>query len=278
MLEAGPTVIVVRRVLVGMERQFENWNGRLVAAAGNFQGYVGSEIQAPNDAHPQEWVNIYRFDRQENLDRWLESDQRGSLMREGSEFLDGPTREQRIAQADPEADVVTAVMSKRIRPGVEDDYARAQVGITQAMSQFPGFIRSQVFEPVPGIQDAHVTVFTFESRTKLDKWLESDERHLALAEVEPYLDGANTLSVVGGFGGWFATEAPFTPPKWKQATTVLIALFPMTLTLSLIQGWFAPDVPWVPALFVSNVVGVAILTWILMPLVTTLLRPWLSHA
>ena len=93
--------------------------------------------------------------------------------------------------------------------------------------------------------------------------------------IEPLLEGEKTLAVVGGFGGWFAAQAN-EPRKWKQALAVLIALYPTTLTLGYLQRTFAADVPWVPALFVSNVVALVVLTWWLMPVVTNALKGWLD--
>ena len=58
---------------------------------------------------------------------------------------------------------------------------------------------------------------------------------------------------------------------------MLIALFPTTLTLSFLQRTFVSDVPWVPALFVSNVLGIMVLTWLLMPAVTRVLATWLER-
>jgi uncharacterized protein len=83
--------------------------------------------------------------------------------------------------------------------------------------------------------------------------------------------------VVGGFAGWFEIDGAPGPPRWKQGVAVLVALYPTTLLLGFVQRTFAADAPWVPALFVSNVVGIAILTWLLMPLVTRLLAPWLNR-
>lgn len=275
-MASAPTVIVSRRVQPNRDREFRDWNKRLVSAAKRFPGYVFSEMQPPGEAHPDEWITVYRFERQRDLDRWLDSDERRSIMADGEVFIEGATREQRVALADAEASAVTAVMSKRVRPNAVGAYRDAHVEITRAMSGFAGFIRSQVSEPVPGIQDEHVTVFTFDSRSNLDAWLDSDERAEVLTMVEPLLEGEQTLNVVEGFGGWFSSTSN-APVRWKQAIAVLLALYPTTLMLGAVQRTVAPDVPWVPALFVSNVLGVAILTWLLMPFVTTRLRSWLDR-
>lgn len=274
MSNAIPTVVVARRVKPGMEREFRLWNERLRIAAEQFQGHLGSEAQAPGEAHPGEWINIYRFDSQDTLETWLCSDERVALMSEGMDFVDGPTREQHIAQRDLRSDVVTAVMSVRISADAFDEYRRAHGAITQAMGRFPGFVRSELVEPDPGVQDDHVIVFSFDSRAHLDGWLESDERAQVLRRVDPLIEGERTLNVVGGFGGWFAVEQEHAPVRWKQAIAVLVALYPTTLTIGFIQRALVPDAPFVPALFVSNVLGIAALTWLLMPVVTRVLDPW----
>lgn len=276
MTDAAPTVIVSRRARAGHDDAFRSWNGRLQAAAASFPGHVSSEAQPPSDAHPGEWIIVYRFATQTELDAWLESDERRTLMAEGEALLDGPTREQRIAGPDPSAQTVTAVVSERIDPHQLAAFHRAQAEIARRMETFPGFLRCEVAEPVPGIQDDHVIVFSFSTREDLDRWLRSDERRDALRALDPLVEGERTLNVLGGFAGWF-TGSGGEPPRWKQAVAVLIALYPTTVTLGWLQRTLAPDVPWVPALFVSNVVGIALLTWLLMPRLTALLSPWLQR-
>lgn len=273
--DASPTVIVSRRAKVGLERQFEEWNDQIRAAAARFEGYLGSEAQPPDTAHPDEWVIVYQFHTQANLDRWLDSAERASLMAAGQHLLAGPVREQRLARPSSDGQVVTAIMSQHIRPEDIEAFRKAEGLIALTMSAFAGFISLEHSEPVPGVQDDYIVAFTFASRADLDRWLQSDARRDVLQLVEPFIEGERTLNVVRGFGGWFVAKDEQGPPRWKQAVTVLIALYPTTLTLGYLQNVVAPDVPWVPALFVSNVLGIAILTWLLMPVVTRLLRDWL---
>lgn len=276
MAEPTPTIVVSRRVLPGKEREFERWNDRIRAAAESFPGHLGSEAQPPSEAHPDEWMVIYRFATAEQLDAWMDSGIRHRLIEEGDRLLDGPVREQRMVQTDPDS-AVTAIMSQRVEPGDRMAFRRAHAEITLAMRDFPGFVACELVEPVPDVQDDTIVVFSFASRADLDRWLGSQERRDVLDLIEPLVEGERTLNVVGGFAGWFSTDSTTEPPRWKQAIAVLIALFPTTLLLSLVQRAWFDEVPWVPALFVSNVAGIAVLTWLLMPFVTRLLGPWLER-
>ena len=207
----------------------------------------------------------------------MSSSERRALLEEGDRLLAGPVREQRLMQSEPGPGAVTAVMSQRVRPDAWGEFRRAHAEITLVMRDFPGFLSCDLAEPVPGVQDDHVVVFSFDSRQHLDQWLQSDARRTVLERIGPLIDGDRTLNVVGGFAGWFRIDHERQPPRWKQAVTVLIALFPTTLGLGFAQRTLTPDAPWIPALFVSNVVGIAILTWLLMPAVTRVLGKWLQR-
>lgn len=277
MSEATPTVIVSRRVRAGAEHEHEQWTNRMRSAVERFDGFLGSERQPPNAAHPDEWVIMYRFASVAELDAWLSSAQRSALMQEGERLLTGPAREQRIVEPAAGAAAVTAVLSQRIRPDAEEAFHHVQARMLGAMEQFEGFLRSDHLPPVPGVQDDHVVVFSFATMADLDRWLESDERRDLLTDLAPLIEGERALSIVGGFAGWFPTPGLPKPVQWKQAVAVLIALFPTTLTLVFLQRSLVPDVPWVAALLVSNALVVAILTWLLMPLVTRMLGGWLRR-
>jgi antibiotic biosynthesis monooxygenase (ABM) superfamily enzyme len=127
---------------------------------------------------------------------------------------------------------------------------------------------ADVFEPVEGVQEDAVNVVAFIARRHLDAWLASQRRRALLAEIEPHLAQDRVTNVVGGFGGWFPGEGPHEVRRWKQAALVLLALYPTALL---------PDLSLVPAVFLANAAGVAILSWLLMPWLTRTLDGWLRR-
>jgi len=279
-----PTVVVARRARPGADVAFEAWLRRLDAAAHDAPGHLRSALREPNEQHPDEWTIVYQFDSVECRQSWLDSPVRRRLLEEGRELTDGEPREQVLAMAYEPAPV-TAVASFRLGsdgvsrvPGFERD-------VRAALAHFDGYLAGQVFEPVPGVQDDTVVTFTFDTRAHLDAWLESAERAELLAAIEPHVEGERMVNVVDdlagslgpSFAGWFggASEGPV--KRWKQASVVLLALFPTSLGLTLVRGWLLPDLPLVPAVFVSNVAGIVVLTWLLTPYLTRLLAGWLHR-
>jgi antibiotic biosynthesis monooxygenase (ABM) superfamily enzyme len=270
-----PTVVIARTPVPGREAEFEAWLRRLVAEARQAPGHVHSDIQPPNAVHPGEWIVLYQFDDAELLDAWLRSERRKALMEGGADLAIGQARQQVVALAQ-QPEPVTAVASFRVVPGSEHRYADFHQRLLALLKTFPGFLRSEVFDPVEGVQDDTVVVFAFDSREHLDAWLDSDRRRALLAEIAPFLEGDRTINVVGGFAGWFGPQGAAVK-KWKQATVVLLALVPTALVLTNVRQWLLPDVHWTLGVLFGNVVGVALLTWVLIPSLTKLLAGWLRR-
>lgn len=239
-------------------------------------GHLDATTQPPNPQHPDEWVIVYRFESAETLDAWLTSERRRELLDEGAELLDGDAREQVIALAD-DATSVTAVASFRLRPGADTEFRERYRELRDALDGFDGFIRSELVEPVPDTQEDTAIVFSFTDRAALDHWLESDERRDILAGIDPLLEGDRTVNVVGGFAGWFSGPTAVAPKRWKQAALVLLALYPTALTLGYVREATLPGLAAPVAVLLGNVVGVAILSWVLMPMLTRRFDGWLRR-
>lgn len=266
---------MARTPRAGLEREFERWLRRITDTAARAPGHVGSNLQAPGPQHPDEWVIVYQFGDQSLLDAWIESPVRAALLAEGSELTDGDARVQRLAMGSGD-DPVTAVASFRVRSGHKELFEQDYNEAIDSIESFDGFLRAQLFPPVEGVQDETVIVFSFQSREQLDVWLESEAREMVLARLDHHIEGERQVNVVGGFGGWFSLGESRVK-TWKQAGVVLLALYPTVLALNEILGWLIPDVPYLLAILIGNIISVAILSWILMPRLTKLLDRWLRQ-
>jgi len=276
---AAPTTVVARRVHPDREDEFRAWDWRIRAAAASYPGYLGSEVQPPTTSHPGEWVTVYSFATVEELEAWLQSDERKAFMVEVDPMIDGDAREQRVAGMRVTSEPVTIVFSQCVAPHNQDEFVALHDDAVERLGEFPGFLGSQLLPPVEGVQEEYVIVASFASRTNLDRWLESDTRREWLDQIEQLVEGDRTYNVVGGFGGWFPSQASQSqgPKRWKQAIAVFVALFPTVLLITLIRGAIAPNMNVVLAVFIGNVLGILILTYVLMPPLTHRLRHWLSR-
>ncbi|MGB5168021.1 MAG: antibiotic biosynthesis monooxygenase [Acidimicrobiia bacterium] len=276
---SAPTVVVARHVNPGSEDDFRAWDRRIRAAAAAHAGFLGSEVQEPNPSHPGEWVTVYSFATVEQLDAWLESEDRKALIEEVQGMIDGPGREQHVAGLRTAPEPVTVVFSQRIAPHNEAEFVELHDDVVGRLRKFEGFLGSDLLQPVKGVQDEHVIVASFASRADLDRWLESDSRREWLVRTDQLVEGDRTVNVVGGFGGWFPArpDQPEGPKRWKQSIAVFLALFPTSLIITLGRVEAAPNMNVVLSVFIGNVLGILALTYVLMPRVTRWLGSWLTR-
>lgn len=269
---------MARTAKPGREPEAKAWLDELVQEASLRQGFVQCDVQPPGPQHPDEWVVVYEFTDQATLSAWLESPTRTDRIGAEKELFAGVAREQILATRTQSQQGVTAVSSFRLRPdaaGATFDAAYAQ--LRRAVESFDGSIQCELFAAEPGLQDETIVVFSFDNRTLLDRWLNSPERIEAMAKIDPLLLADRTTNVIGGFAGWFANPSGSRVRTWKQAALVLVALYPTALAVGFVRDLFLPDLAGPVATFISNAVGVAILSWLVMPPLTRRFADWLRR-
>lgn len=72
---------------------------------------------------------------------------------------------------------VTAVASRRVKPGREQEFENWVSGILAAANEFPGYLGSEILRPSdPGDREYKI-VFRFNHESNLHAWEASKERH-----------------------------------------------------------------------------------------------------
>ncbi|MGY4969131.1 antibiotic biosynthesis monooxygenase [Streptomyces nigrescens] len=280
------TVVTSQKVREGRADEYQRWQDRTNAAAREFEGFVGAEVYPPGAGEANEWVAVFRFSAMDYLTAWLNSDRRQELLDEAHELFEGPPTQEVLqggSPAQPAPEVVTAVISHEVKPGCEEGFLNWQEKTLGEQEKAPGFMGSELFAPVAGVQENWVVVFRFESREYLDNWLGSDVRKKLLEEGSRYFTSYDVRKVGSSFSGWFRFdhgEDRSAPPNWKQAMTVLLALYPTVMVLNLTVGYGLEklEIREYIGLFLSNVLSVSALTWLLMPTVNRVFAFWLVPA
>jgi uncharacterized protein len=172
---------------------------------------------------------------------------------------------------------VTTTVTRRVRPGHETAYEEFLEGIIAAASRFRGYLGVEVFRPAAG-GDEYRTVYRFDSSENLRRWLDSDERASWLERAEPHAVGPMRTQFLTGLESWFTLGAqPGTPPPppRKMALLTWITIFPLLTLIVTVLGPLLDGVALVPRLAITTAVMVPLMTWVVMPRVTRLLRGWL---
>ena len=173
---------------------------------------------------------------------------------------------------------VTTTVTRRVKPGHEPLYEQFLAGINAAARQFPGHLGVEVFRPESAAVGEYRIVYRFDTRDHLRAWLESDERAAWLERAEPHVIGPMRTRFVTGLESWFTLPGRPSippPPPYKMALLTWITIFPLITLVVIALDPLLEKLDLVPRLAVTTAVTVPIMTWLVMPRVTRLLRSWL---
>jgi uncharacterized protein len=168
-------------------------------------------------------------------------------------------------------------VTRRVKPGHEPFYEQFLAGIIAAASEFPGHLGVEVFRPQSAASGEYRTVYRFDSEEHLRAWLDSDEHAAWLERAEPHVIGPMRTSFVTGLETWFTLpgHSGSAPPPYKMALVTWITIFPLITAIVAITGPRLKDLPLVLRLAITTALTVPLMTWVVMPRVTRLLRGWL---
>ncbi len=166
---------------------------------------------------------------------------------------------------------------RRVRPGCEAEFQTALREFFQDSFAHSAVLGASMLVPAPGSTSREFGILrTFATTAERDAFYASslfrdwDERAARLTE------GAPVYRQLHGMEAWFRSELTL-PPRWKMALVTFAAVYPLTSLLPPLFGrWLAPLHPLLINVVTTSVI-VGSLTWLIMPLLTRVLRGWL-HA
>ena len=79
--------IVTHKVRTGEEERYEAWLADIFIASSGFSGYLGREIFRPSDGS-RKYTSVVRFDSQDSLNAWAESETRKSFVSKVHDLLE----------------------------------------------------------------------------------------------------------------------------------------------------------------------------------------------
>ena len=176
-------------------------------------------------------------------------------------------------------DPVTVLYSRRVKPGREADFEAWARGIVAAARQFPGHLGASVLD-APGSREYHI-LFSFADRRSLRGWLDSEERRRWLAQVGELLEADRGLQQLTGLetlfklpGSSVPTMRP--PPRWKMWLVSLVAVYPLVLAFQVLVVPRMARLPLPLRALLFPLVLLTLMTFVVMPVVTRVLRRWLG--
>ncbi len=171
---------------------------------------------------------------------------------------------------------ITISIARKVVPGRESDYEDWMHGITAEALAFDGHMGVNVIRPTRGSRE-YVTIFRFDTYEHSRAWEDSVERKSWLDKLDGIVEGQDEVRKGTGLEFWFSLpELPAAHPSpHKMAVVLLIVVFVLVSAIRAALTKLAPDWPPVAHLFVTVFCQVMLMTYIVMPRVTQLLKGWL---
>lgn len=171
-------------------------------------------------------------------------------------------------------------VTRHVKPGMEAQFEAGVQGCLECARTFEGYCGGEVLYPAKR-QGAWQVILRFESWEQFRRWEESPECRAWIERADALSTHPATVVKGNGLEGWFALpEVPAAqpPPKWKTAIASAIGLYPLLLLMPLLLEPFAGKLPPPLRALVSLAVMMPLMTWVVMPQVTRLLKGWLYPA
>lgn len=167
-----------------------------------------------------------------------------------------------------------AVVSRTIRPGCEAAFEAAMAEFAAICRAWPGhqelrFLKdnadSRAYTVVTSYAD-EPSRRAFTSSAVYQDWMQR------LGELS---DGPVKIVEHHGLSGFFPAPGTKGPPRWKMALVTFAAVWPLsTLLGATVRLTLSAQPRWVQGAITSALIVLS-LTWVVMPLLTRVARPWL---
>lgn len=182
----------------------------------------------------------------------------------------------------PQATPITVSITRTVLPEHHRRFnAWVQAGQVLAR-EWDGYLGSGWIRTAPDSNEWHV-LYRFSSAKALAAWDESEERSW-------WIDSAAELVEITkvehrtGIEGWFEQPGDMNltiaetvvPPRWKQAVSIFLPFFPLSLLSNFLLMPLLGSWPMVLAVLLNICILTPLMTYIFLPVTTQLLRPWLQ--
>lgn len=181
----------------------------------------------------------------------------------------------------PEAESITVSITRTVKPGHEEAFERALHDFVQRSLPLPGQMGVHIMRPAPGSESrTYGIVRKFTNRGALSAFRVSPEYLEWCKSVAAHTEGEGKVEELSGLESWFTLpgEMLHPLPKWKMAIATLLGVYPTSLLIGETAGPWMHSWPLLLRSLVFAALMVALLNWVVMPLVTRLLHSWLHTA
>lgn len=174
---------------------------------------------------------------------------------------------------------VTVNVKMRAKKGMIEEFEEWIDGIIHESMKFEGHMGVNIIRPSDMSNPEYVVIFRFNTYENLAKWENSEIRREWIEKRKDVIEYEPKVAKQTGLEFWFtpvsANSSVLVPPRYKMAIVTGVIIFAVLNTLiPLIQNATA-GLPALLGVLIAVTIMVLLMTYVIMPAVTSLLRPWL---
>ena len=180
---------------------------------------------------------------------------------------------------------VTLVVTRRAKAGKTEEFERWLDDIIHEAMKFEGHLGVNIIRPPNLSSPEYVIILRFDNFENLAKWENSEIRKKWIESGKDVLEGKAKVEKQTGLEFWFTPvidnvstaieERQQQPPRYKMAIVVTGIIFILSSILIPQVEQATVGLPILLSTFVGVAIMVLLMTYVVMPSVTRLLRPWL---
>jgi antibiotic biosynthesis monooxygenase (ABM) superfamily enzyme len=172
----------------------------------------------------------------------------------------------------------TAVISRRVKRGREQEFDEWASGLQTARKKSPGYLGSEVLCPSDSKDNEYKIIVQFDHASNLHAWENSEEHQRWLRKSRPLLQEKEKFQFLTGLETWFTLpskpgEPP--PPRYKMALATWLGIFPVVTVIFILLGPWLDLLPLVLHTLILTAMVATLMTYVIMPHMTRLLAFWL---
>ena len=185
---------------------------------------------------------------------------------------------------------VTVIVKRIAKRDKIKEFEEWLSGISKEVSRQEGSMGIDIIKPTPNISNKskpeYVIIFRFNTYENLDKWEKSPIRHEWLQKGRILAESDYDVQKMTGLEFWFtpyfndesSPMIPLQPPPRYKMVIVTIPVISILLLTLVPQIHFLTEmlsIPFPIRLVIALAITVLLMTYVIMPLLTKLLKPWL---
>lgn len=168
---------------------------------------------------------------------------------------------------------VHVAITRKVLPGKEKEFKDALHRFLGESFKHDGVHGASIISGPAGDDDREIGILrTFKNKKERDAFYQSEH----FQQWEAYASTVTEQPVyreLNGLEAWF--RSPGAPTRWKMGLVTLCGVFPTSVFLNLVVGPLIKPLPLFARLLIIAATMVAMLTWLIMPLLTKALKKWL---